>query len=110
MPKEQRIAVAGSERNPLADARSTGPVPGQEVIHATVILRRRTNNPVMPQDPDLQAVEDFALEHGLTVSERDAGRRCIGVAGTAQAIQTAFSAHPKWDACTGLGSPTASRS
>jgi kumamolisin len=42
-------------------------------------------------DPkDMQAIEAFAHEHSLTVSERDPARRVIKVSGTAEAIQSAF--------------------
>ncbi|MGI8989982.1 MAG: S53 family peptidase [Bryobacteraceae bacterium] len=110
MPKENRIDIAGSERKPLPGARTIGPVPANEIVHATVVLRRRGDNPAISQDPrsytphiredygvvhgadpnDLQAVEDFAHQHGLTVSERDPARRSIVVTGTAEAIQSAF--------------------
>ena len=94
---QQRIAIAGSEKAPLAGAQSLGPLSGSEIVHATVVLRRSGETPALTQDPrsstprsreefgvvhgadptDLQAVEDFAHEHGLTVSERDAARRCL---------------------------------
>jgi kumamolisin len=110
MPEEKRIAIAGSERTALPGARAVGPVPNTEIVHATVVLRRRGDNPAISQDPnsytphvreeygvihgadpnDLQAVENFAHEHGLTVSERDPARRTIVVAGPADAIQQAF--------------------
>lgn len=104
------IVIAGSEKDALAGARAIGPVPGSDIVHATVVLRRRGNSPVISQDPqsysphireeygvvhgadpnDLQAVEDFAHEYGLTVSERDPARRSIMVGGSAEAIQQAF--------------------
>jgi kumamolisin len=110
MPEEQRLAIAGSERTPIPGARAVGPVPGDEIIRATVVLRRQGADPAISQDPqsyapharaeygvthgaspsDLQAIEEFAHEHGLAVSERDAERRSIVVAGTAEAIQQAF--------------------
>lgn len=107
---QQRIAIAGSEKTSLAGAQALGPLPGGEIVHATVVLRRSGANPAISQDPrsdtprsreeygvvhgadptDLQAVEDFAHEHGLTVSERDAARRSVMVSGTAEGIQQAF--------------------
>lgn len=110
MPQENSIAIAGSDKSPLAGARSISPVPAKDIVHATVVLRRRGDNPAISQDPqsytphireeygvvhgadpnDLQAVENFAHEHGLTVSERDPARRSIVVGGSAEAIQQAF--------------------
>jgi len=109
MPEEQRLAIPGSERIPIPGARAIGPVRSDEIVRATVVLRRRAE-PAISDDPDsytphtrdeygvshgadpndLDAIEQFAHEHGLTVSERDAERRSIVVAGTAEAIQQAF--------------------
>jgi len=110
MPVENRIAIAGSEKKPLADMQMVGPVPADEIVHATVVLRRRGDHPKISQDPrsyaphvreeygvihgadpnDLQAIEAFAHDHNLTVSDRDASRRSIVVSGSAEAMQEAF--------------------
>lgn len=110
MPIENSIPIAGSNKLPLAGARGMRPVSGNDIVHATVVLRRRGNSPAVSQDPksytphireeygvlhgadpnDLQAVENFAHDHGLTVSERDPARRSIVVSGTADVVQKAF--------------------
>jgi kumamolisin len=110
MPKETSVPISGSDKSPLAGARALSSVPGKEIVHATIVLRRRGDNPAISQDPqsytphireeygvvhgadpnDLQAVENFAHEYGLTVSERDPARRSIVVSGSADAIQQAF--------------------
>jgi kumamolisin len=79
-----------------------------EIVHATVVLRRRQE--AAGPEPgglkhetredfgvihgaaasDLAAVERFAHEHGLTVSERHPERRSIVVSGRADAMQRAF--------------------
>ena len=95
MAEPRRIAIAGSDRTPLPGARTIGPLPADEIVRATVVLRRRGADPDISLDPktyaphkredfgvihganpiDLQAIEEFAHEHGLTVSERDPERR-----------------------------------
>jgi kumamolisin len=110
MPAESRITIAGSDKKPLANAQPAGPVHADETISVTIVLRRRGDHPAIAVDSDsyqphvredygithgadpndLTAVETFAHEHHLTVSDRDAARRTIVVSGTAEAIQAAF--------------------
>jgi kumamolisin len=108
MASEQRSAIPGSRRTVLPGARKVGDVKTDEIVHATVILHRRSRPaPPMPGGlkhesrehyqvlhgaaaSDLAAVERFAHAHGLTVSERHSERRSIMVSGTAKAIQAAF--------------------
>ena len=111
MSTTKRMALAGSERRPLAGAHVTQAVPGNEIIHVTVVLRRRSEAKPTQAGPkpghrfasraeyaathgadadDIKAVEQFAHEHGLTVVElHPAGRRII-LSGTASALQAAF--------------------
>jgi kumamolisin len=110
MPAESRLTISGSEKKPIANAQLAGPVPADEIVTVTVVLRRRGDHPPIAVDSDsgamhareeygvthgadpndLQAIEAFAHEHNLTVSDRDAARRSIHVSGTADAIQQAF--------------------
>jgi len=110
MPAENRVTIAGSEKPPIANAQLTGPVPADQTVTATIVLRRRGGHPAiavdsataMPHvreeygvthgaDPaDVQSIEAFAHEHNLTVVDRDPARRIVKVSGTADAIQSAF--------------------
>jgi len=110
MAEQNRLAIVGSEKMPLQIGENLGRVPADEIVSATVVVRRRGDNPRIATDPgsylphireeygvihgadpkDLDAVEEFAQEHHLTVAERDASRRIIRVTGTAEAMQEAF--------------------
>ncbi|HWF07965.1 MAG TPA: S53 family peptidase [Bryobacteraceae bacterium] len=110
MPAENRLTIAGSDKAPLANAQLKGPAPADETVSATIVLRRRSDHPAIALDSgsyqphvredygithgadpnDLEAIEAFAHEHHLTVSDRDAARRSIVVTGTAEAMQQAF--------------------
>jgi kumamolisin len=108
MANEKRTIVPGSDRKPLPGAKRISALKEDEIVHATVILRRRQKPAsVSPgglkhesreqyevvhgaSASDLAAVERFAHAHGLTVSERHPERRSIVVSGTAEAIQQAF--------------------
>src|SRR5271170_667110 len=108
MANERRITVAGSERRLMPGAKKVAAVKEDEIVHATVVLRRR-QEPAAPQPGGLKhqsrqqyevihgadassfaAVERFAHEHGLTVSERHPERRSIVLSGRADAMQEAF--------------------
>jgi kumamolisin len=105
MPYQTRIPLAGSDRKPVPEARELGPVAKDEVVRATVVLRRRGADPNISGEhhsreeygvlhgaapADLEAVEQFAHEHGLTVEQRNAPGRSVVLAGTAEAMQQAF--------------------
>ena len=121
MPAESRLTIAGSDKRPLANAQPMGAVHADETVSATVVLRRRGDHPAIAVDSDsyqphvredygithgadpndLAAIEAFAHEHHLTVSERDAARRTIVVTGTAEAIQQAFGTQLQRDTMNG---------
>ena len=106
-------ALDGSER-PRPDAHQlVGPVEADKVIGVTLILRPRPGSPPLPgldappgrprvlsadeyaqtygaAEADLDAVTAFAADHGLTVTERHAGRRSVTVTGTAAQLNAAF--------------------
>jgi kumamolisin len=85
-------------------------VPPAEVITVTLVLRRKSGAPAIPQDSvawspqtrerfgvthgadttDIQEIEAFAHEHNLTVSELNAPRRTVLLTATAEAMQRAF--------------------
>ena len=116
MPMQNRVELAGSHRDAVAGASAPQPVDNHEMIQATVVLRRRTrtdmptaeefaHRPSVPTsfhtrdefavlhgaDPaDIAAIEAFAHEHGITVSERSAARRSVVLKGTAANMQQAF--------------------
>jgi kumamolisin len=81
MPFERRVALRGSDRKPIAGARTSGEVGKDESLQVTVVLNR-------PEAVGL--VELFAREHGLTVADRRLGPRSILLSGSAEAMQTAF--------------------
>jgi kumamolisin len=108
MATEKRLTVPGSDKKPLAGAKKVTAISGDETVSATVILRRR-QEPAAPEPGglkhesredfglihgasanDFAAVESFAHEYGLTVSERHPERRSIVVSGRADAMQRAF--------------------
>jgi kumamolisin len=116
MTSQKRVELAGSHRDVVARASAPRPVDNHEMIQATVVLRRRAraNIPAIEEfgyrqsntgnyhtraefavlhgaDPaDIAAIETFAHDNGLTVSERSAGRRSVVLRGTAANMQKAF--------------------
>ncbi|MBE7209920.1 MAG: S8/S53 family peptidase [Gluconacetobacter diazotrophicus] len=120
MPKSssKRVALAGTEKRPMAGARVLGPVDPQQRLGVSVLVRSRRpldgrRAPLRPflasapaareyltreelavrhgADPaDLDRVEAFAHEHGLTVAHRSAGERRVVLAGTLEALTKAF--------------------
>ncbi len=114
MAYEKKVALAGSHREPVAGASIARPIDNHEVVSVTVVLRRRT--PAAPpesfafSDPqsvthhareeygtvhgaiasDMTAIEAFAHEFGLTVTERSQARRTMVLSGTAENMQRAF--------------------
>jgi kumamolisin len=111
MSETKNVPVPGSDREPVAGAKYVSPVQHSDEVRVTVVLRRRGGDPAVSHgnngrssfrsrqdygtvhgaDPkDMDAVEEFAHEHGLTVVERhEAGRRIV-LAGPADSIQKAF--------------------
>jgi kumamolisin len=114
MDFEKKTALPGSHREPIAGASVARAIDNNEVVHATLVLRRRTP-PATPEafafsEPqtvahhpreeyglihgaapaDITAVEAFAHEYGLTVTERSQSRRSVVLSGTAENMQRAF--------------------
>jgi kumamolisin len=120
-PKSSRPGfriLSGSERQKYTRGQVTGPCDGDEIVRATVMVRRKNareferlvrrfeqrslSNPVQPltsdefaerfgADPvDLQAVADFAAQGDLRVEETDAARRIVVLSGTVEQMNKAF--------------------
>jgi len=114
MAFEKKIALAGSDRKPVAGASAARPIDNHEVVHATLVLRRRTQINAAESfayssprtisfhsreeygllhgaaPADISLVEAFAHEFGLTVTERSPSRRSVVLSGTAENMQQAF--------------------
>ncbi|MGI8776998.1 MAG: S53 family peptidase [Acidimicrobiales bacterium] len=115
MPNQNRVPLEGSSRLPLAGARRVGDADPDQQLSVTVIVRRRTDAsqpPTVPPtsgpadqrrqlrsafaaaqgaDPaDMDRVNAFADEHGLSVDESDQARRSIVLSGTVAAMSAAF--------------------
>lgn len=111
------VRLPGSERRTARDATEVGEVAATEKFSVTIVLRRRSDGPALPDfahfettpprsrsrlsreeftdrhgahPDDIRAVEDFARAHGLTVRSTHAGRRHVVVEGTAAQFSDAF--------------------
>jgi kumamolisin len=98
----QRHELPGSHRQPLAEAKSLGRVPDDEIITVSLYLKPH-DEPMTAQSrtalrqhretahaDDFAKVVHFAEEAGLSVVETDAARRLVKLSGTASALQQAF--------------------
>jgi len=116
MQSQERIALAGSHREPAANASAPSPIDNHELVEVTVVLRRRaqSHSPAVEQfgyqgshaakyhrredfavlhgaDPaDIALIEAFAHQYSLTVRERSAARRSVVLTGTVENMQEAF--------------------
>jgi kumamolisin len=114
MAFEKKLALPGSQREPVAQASVARAIDNNEVVNATVVLRRRIPAAALESfafsDPqsvnhhtreeygtvhgaapaDIKAVEAFAHEFGLTVTESSQARRSVVLSGTAENMQRAF--------------------
>ena len=106
--------VEGTNRSPVPGATRVGPAEPTERISVSIRVRRRTGAPPLPDlarspapaggvvsreefaatygaDPaDIERVEAFANEHGLTVEETSIPRRTVVLAGTVAQMGEAF--------------------
>src|ERR1700678_3844280 len=110
------LALAGSDRAPLAGAREVGPANPNETVDATIRLRSRAGKkPIIDPEEftkpvekrklysreqfaqehganpaDIARVEKFAQEYNLKVKEESAPRRTVILSGTVSAMNKAF--------------------
>ncbi len=115
MPSKKTVALRGSEKQPLPDARIIAPAPADERLEVTVRLRPRTPLPdatslLQPSadpapiltrqaynarysaDPkDIARVRRFASANHLTVVRASAPRRSVMLSGTVADFSKAFS-------------------
>jgi kumamolisin len=104
--------IPGSHREPMHGARYVSPVSEKEEVSVTLVLRRRAGRSLIADasafsgvrqsreefasthgaDPsDMEAIEAFAREYGLTVVRRHDPSRRIVLTGPVDAVQRAFS-------------------
>jgi kumamolisin len=106
---DARSAVAGSERRPIEGARRIGDPDPDRRIQVTLTLRRRGGSEPSESmdtgldrdtfaqrygaDPaDIEAIEDFATDHGLDVVQTSIPRRTVILAGRIADMSAAFGA------------------
>src|SRR5205814_5934367 len=113
MPKNP---LTGSERQPLPGARSVGKADPTERLEVTLVLRHRQHDALQERvrkiaagdkserhltheeydqqfgadSTDLEAVKQFANQHGLAVVDEHAGRRHVVLCGTVAQFNDAF--------------------
>src|SRR5581483_11495248 len=111
MAFNQRTTLRGSDKKSLATAQPIGAIPPDDEIRVTVILRRKSSDPVPAPGPhqphltrdqfaqehganpdDIALVEKFAHEYQLTVVDSSAGKRRVILSGTAANMTKAFGA------------------
>ena len=116
LQNQDRIALPGSHREPVASASAPSPIDNHELVQVTVVLRHRTRTQlpaaeefafrnsqtvnyhpredfavIHGADPaDLALVETFAHEYSLTVAERSVAKRSVLLTGTVENMQKAF--------------------
>ncbi len=78
-----RVEIPGSTPRPPAESAETSAIPNDEQLSASIILQS-------PSQDDVAAVEAFAREFGLRVTEADAAKRTVKVSGTPQQLGEAF--------------------
>ena len=105
---QKRVDVTGSERTLPPRCERVGEADGRALISATVVLRRKGNEPAISPgtitrlsraefsrkfaaDPkDLRAVEQFAHHHHLSVGEASLDKRRVVLNGSVQNMSKAF--------------------
>ncbi len=114
MAFEKKVALAGSHRDVMHGATQSRPIDKNEIISATIVLRRRSSVEPLESyafsDPhnvrrhtreefgvahgahpaDIQVIEAFAHEYGLTIVQSSPARRSVVLSGTAENMQHAF--------------------
>jgi kumamolisin len=109
MPNSRKVALAGTERVALHEARIIGPTDSHQLIEVSVVLKHR--QPLPPAQhharhlshdefastygahpEDIDKIRQFAREYNLQVLERgdEVLRRTVTIAGTAANMEKAF--------------------
>jgi kumamolisin len=78
---ESRFPIPGSERQPPPGAQRVGPADPDEAITVTLVLRR---------PPNVAAVEQFARDHDLSVTESSVERGSVKLSGRVADAAAAF--------------------
>src|SRR5580698_275524 len=110
MSNSNRVTLKGSERAPLAGAHAVGATDPQQIIEVSLYLKRRAALPSVESrakhlthtefaaqhganPADLELIRQFAKENNLQLLERgdEIERRSVTLAGTAAAMEKAFS-------------------
>ena len=109
-PSRKRATIAGSDKREPIDAKPIGEVDPAERLTVTVLLRRRggadaaavgsaTTAPLSHEEfaaqhgadaADVDVLEAFAHDHGLTVGETNLGARTMKLTGTVADLTSAF--------------------
>jgi len=103
---DERIALRGSERQPIPNSQVIGSAEPNSAVTVTVLLRRRSSDLPEPgtetltreefarrfgaNPEDVASIEEFATNNDLTVVEVDLARRSIVLAGTVANMNEAF--------------------
>jgi len=110
MANTNMVPLKGSERNQLAGARAIGPTDPHQIIEVSVVLRHRNPLPMNEKTSSvltntefakmygaepmhLEKIREFARQNNLQLLERgdELVRRTVTLAGTAAAMEKAFS-------------------
>jgi len=106
----RRVAVPGSEKKPVHNAREVGDRPADETVVVTIRVRhkkalpKRVAEQLTPREyeetygaskEDMAKVVAFAKSHDLEVIEKDAAKRKVAVRGQADKIAAAFGTQVK---------------
>jgi kumamolisin len=129
MSESDRVEIAGSQRELVSSHARIGDVDLTQEITVTVYLRPRADTGWVDQDAqrapaqrssvsrhewaerygadprDVAAVQRFASEHGLTVTEVDRARRAVRLTGAVSDIAAAFEAQLQGRYDAGDGEP-----
>ncbi len=91
MVEQQYVSVPGSTRRVPEGAVRVGDAYPHAPVQVTVVLRRAAPQPGVPAShADLNRVEEFAHEHGLTVTAVSLPARSVGLLGTVTEMNAAF--------------------
>src|ERR1700733_8048547 len=84
------VQVQGTNRSPAPGATRVGSAEPAEQMSVSIRLRRRPGAPALPDPADIERVEAFGREHGLTVEEASVPRRTVRLGGTVAQMSDAF--------------------